>query len=73
MGLAPLLLKTIFDTIENINATGTPILLVEQNAMAALSIANYGYVVETGRIVIERTGSSLMNNTQVRSAYLGEG
>ena len=73
MGLAPLLVETIFDTIENINATGTPILLVEQNAMAALSITNYGYVVETGRIVIEGTGSSLMNNTQVRSAYLGEG
>jgi len=45
---------------------------VEQNAMAALSVANYGYVLETGRIVIKGTGASLLNNTRVRSAYLGE-
>lgn len=72
MGLAPLLVETIFDTIENINADGTTVLLVEQNAMAALSIANYGYVLETGRIVLEGTGSSLLHNTKVRAAYLGE-
>jgi len=71
-GLAPLLVETIFDTIKDINAKGTTILLVEQNAMAALSVANYGYVLETGRIVIKGTGASLLNNTRVRSAYLGE-
>ena len=72
MGLAPLLVEAIFETIENINADGTTVLLVEQNAMAALSIADYGYVLETGRIVVGGTGSSLMENSQVRKAYLGE-
>ena len=72
MGLAPLLVEAIFETIENINADGTTVLLVEQNAMAALSIADYGYVLETGRIVVGGTGYSLMENSQVRKAYLGE-
>jgi branched-chain amino acid transport system ATP-binding protein len=72
MGLAPLLVEAILQTIEKINAEGTTVLLVEQNAMAALSIANYGYVLETGSIVIEGSGSSLMENDRVRKAYLGE-
>jgi branched-chain amino acid transport system ATP-binding protein len=72
MGLAPLLVESIFDTIVNINTDGTTILLVEQNAMAALSIANYGYVLETGKIVLEGEGAALMDDPQVRKAYLGE-
>lgn len=71
MGLAPLLVEAIFETIENIKADGTTILLVEQNAVAALSIADYGYVLDTGRIVLEGPGSSLMEDSQVRKAYLG--
>jgi branched-chain amino acid transport system ATP-binding protein len=72
MGLAPLLVESIFDTIVNINADGTTILLVEQNAMAALSIANYGYVLETGKIVLEGDGAALLDDPEVRKAYLGE-
>jgi branched-chain amino acid transport system ATP-binding protein len=72
MGLAPILVESIFDTIVNINTDGTTILLVEQNAMAALSIANYGYVLETGKIVLEGDGASLLDDPQVRKAYLGE-
>lgn len=72
MGLAPLLAETMLDTIKDINAKGTTVMLVEQNAMAALSIADYGYVLETGKIVLEGTGASLLDNPQVRSAYLGE-
>jgi branched-chain amino acid transport system ATP-binding protein len=72
MGLAPLLVESIFETIVNINTDGTTILLVEQNAMAALSIANYGYVLETGNIVLEGDGAVLLDDPQVRKAYLGE-
>jgi len=72
MGLAPLLVETILETIRDINAEGTTILLVEQNAMAALSIANHGYVLETGTIVVEGSGLSLLENERVRKAYLGE-
>jgi branched-chain amino acid transport system ATP-binding protein len=72
MGLAPLLVESIFETIVNINTDGTTILLVEQNAMAALSIANYGYVLETGKIVLEGDGAALLDDPQVRKAYLGE-
>jgi branched-chain amino acid transport system ATP-binding protein len=72
MGLAPILVESIFETIVNINTDGTTILLVEQNAMAALSIANYGYVLETGKIVLEGDGAALLHDPQVRKAYLGE-
>jgi len=72
MGLAPILVEGILETIQNINATGATVLLVEQNAVAALSIAHYGYVLETGSIVLEGTGASLMDNSDVRKAYLGE-
>ena len=71
LGLAPILVKSIFSTILEINQQGTTILLVEQNAHMALQIANRGYVLETGRIVLEDTAQSLLNNQQVREAYLG--
>jgi branched-chain amino acid transport system ATP-binding protein len=72
MGLAPLLLEQIFDTIRDINRQGTTILLVEQNAFMALSIAGRGYVMETGSIVLEDTAQGLLSNENVRRAYLGE-
>ena len=72
MGLAPLLVETIFDTILEINSQGTTILLVEQNASLALSVAQRGYVLETGRIVLQDTAKSLQANEMVRKAYLGE-
>ena len=72
MGLAPLLVETIFDTIREINAQGTTILLVEQNALMALSIAKRGYVLETGEIVLQDSASELEKNEMVRKAYLGE-
>lgn len=71
MGLAPLLVKTIFRIIEEINATGTTILLVEQNANLALSIADRAYVVETGRIVLAGTAEELTSSEKVKMAYLG--
>lgn len=71
MGLAPLLVKTIFRIIEEINATGTTILLVEQNANLALSIADRAYVVETGRIVLAGTAEELTSSEKVKLAYLG--
>ena len=71
MGLAPLLVKTIFRIIEEINATGTTILLVEQNANLALSIANRAYVVETGKIVLSGSAAELTSSEQVKMAYLG--
>ena len=71
MGLAPLLVRQIFDTIKEINADGTTILLVEQNAHLALSIAHRAYVIETGRIVLEGTSKELSESEQVRKAYLG--
>lgn len=72
MGLAPILVEEIFKIIEEINKTGTTILLVEQNAHMALSIANRGYVLETGEIVLKGEASDLAANPEVRKAYLGE-
>jgi branched-chain amino acid transport system ATP-binding protein len=72
MGLAPILVEAIFDTIREINALGVTILLVEQNALMALSVARRGYVLETGEIVLKDSASALQENEMVRKAYLGE-
>jgi branched-chain amino acid transport system ATP-binding protein len=72
MGLAPILVESIFGTIKAINQEGTTVLLVEQNALMALSIADRGYVVQTGRIVLHDEASKLRENEMVRKAYLGE-
>jgi len=72
MGLAPVLVEQIFDTILDINRQGMTILLVEQNAAMALSIAHRGYVLETGSIALEGTAAQLSDNADVRRAYLGE-
>jgi branched-chain amino acid transport system ATP-binding protein len=71
MGLAPILVEEIFAIIKEINAQGVSILLVEQNALMALSVAHRGYVLETGRIVLADTAERLMDNPQVQTAYLG--
>lgn len=71
MGLAPILVEQIFDIIVEMNKRGTTILLVEQNAQMALSIANRGYVLETGRVVSAGSGADLLNDDAVRKAYLG--
>ncbi|KAF0107435.1 MAG: branched-chain amino acid transport system ATP-binding protein [Anaerolineaceae bacterium] len=71
MGLAPVLVEAIFDTIVRINKEGTTLLLVEQNALMALSVANRGYVLETGDIVMHDTGEALKKNEKVQKAYLG--
>ena len=71
MGLAPILVEQIFDIIKNLHKSGTTILLVEQNAQMALSIADRGYVMETGRIVIGGTGKELLRDDAVKKAYLG--
>jgi len=71
MGLAPVLVDQIFDIIKQLNAQGTTILLVEQNALMALSIAHRGYVLQTGHIVLTDTGANLKANDMVRKAYLG--
>ena len=71
MGLAPLLVEQIFDIIRELNQAGTTILLVEQNAQMALSVANRGYVLETGRIVTSASAADLLNDDAVRRAYLG--
>ena len=71
MGLAPLLVKEIFSIIKEINASGTAILLVEQNANMALSIAHQAYVLETGRITLSGSAKELMESEEVRKAYLG--
>jgi len=71
MGLAPVLVDQIFDIIKELNARGTTILLVEQNALMALSIAHRGYVLQTGSIVLTDTGPNLKANDMVRKAYLG--
>jgi branched-chain amino acid transport system ATP-binding protein len=71
MGLAPVLVELIFDTIQQINQEGTTILLVEQNALMALSIAHRGYVLQTGEIVISDTAENLKQNPTVQKAYLG--
>ncbi len=72
MGLAPVLVEQIFDTVQTINKQGVTILLVEQNAAMALSIAQRGYVLETGRIALEGSATELAGNPDVRRAYLGE-
>jgi len=71
MGLAPILVEEIFNIIQTINKQGTSILLVEQNAAMALSVASRGYVLETGRIVLEGNARHLLENPQVQEAYLG--
>ncbi len=71
MGLAPILVEQIFSIIEELNAAGTTILLVEQNAQMALSVAHRGYVLETGKIVTTGSGAELLHNDSVRKAYLG--
>lgn len=71
MGLAPILVESIFDTIKNINKEGTTILLVEQNALMAFSIASRGYVLQTGQIVLHDTAKNLEKNEMVQKAYLG--
>ena len=72
LGLAPLIVKQIFEIIEQINANGTTILLVEQNAQIALQVTDRGYVMETGEITIEGTSADLLADERVRQAYLGE-
>jgi branched-chain amino acid transport system ATP-binding protein len=72
MGLAPILVEAIFDTIRQINVLGTTVLLVEQNALIALSVASRGYVLETGSIVLQDTAAALQQNEMVRKSYLGE-
>jgi branched-chain amino acid transport system ATP-binding protein len=71
MGLAPILVEGIFDTIQAINREGTTVLLVEQNALMALSIAHRGYVLQTGRIVLHDSAANLQKNEMVQKAYLG--
>lgn len=72
MGLSPLLVSEIFDIIKSINESGTTVLLVEQNAKKALSIADRAYVLETGNIVLEGGAKDLMNDDSIKKAYLGE-
>ena len=72
LGLAPLLVKEIFDIIKRIHQEGMTVLLVEQNAFAALKIADYAYVLETGKIALEGTGEELLKDEGVKKAYLGE-
>jgi branched-chain amino acid transport system ATP-binding protein len=73
LGLAPIFVERIFEIVKTINEQGTPILLVEQNALMALDAAHRGYVMETGRIVLSDTAAALKTNEQVRKTYLGEG
>ncbi|HET6498148.1 MAG TPA: ABC transporter ATP-binding protein [Coriobacteriia bacterium] len=72
MGLAPVIVDVIFETIRTLNEAGTTILLVEQNAAMALQVAHRGYVLETGSVALEGTGKELLRNEQVRKTYLGE-
>ena len=71
MGLAPILIEQIFQIIEDLHKAGTTVLLVEQNAQMALSIATRGYVLETGKVTMTGTGRELLTNDDVRKAYLG--
>jgi branched-chain amino acid transport system ATP-binding protein len=71
MGLAPILVEQNFELIKQINEQGTAVFIVEQNANMALSIADRGYVLQTGRIVLNDTAQNLLNNEQLRKAYLG--
>jgi branched-chain amino acid transport system ATP-binding protein len=72
MGLAPILVERIFGIVKEINEQGTPILLVEQNALMALEIANRGYVLETGKVALANDAAALRRDEQVRKTYLGE-
>jgi branched-chain amino acid transport system ATP-binding protein len=72
MGLAPIFVERIFEIVKEINQQGTPILLVEQNALMALDVADRGYVLETGHVALEGAASDLRENEQVRKTYLGE-
>jgi branched-chain amino acid transport system ATP-binding protein len=72
MGLSPIMMQRILSTVSELKAQGTTILLVEQNAQAALSLADSAYVIETGKIVLSGTGAELLSNDEVRKAYLGE-
>ena len=71
MGLAPILVEQIFEIIQNLHKAGTTILLVEQNAQAALSVADRGYVLETGKVVTSGSGAELMASPEIKRAYLG--
>ena len=71
MGLAPILVEQIFEIIQKLHKSGTTILLVEQNAQAALSVADRGYVLETGKVVTSGTGTELLNSPAIKKAYLG--
>ncbi len=71
LGLAPIIIKDIFKTIKDINDSGVPIILVEQNAKASLNLAHRGYVLETGNLTIEDSAQNLLNNPEVQKAYLG--
>ena len=73
MGLAPIFVEKIFEIVIEINQQGTPVLLVEQNALMALDVASRGYVLETGRVALEGPAAELKVNEQVRKTYLGEG
>ena len=73
MGLSPIMTQRIFDTVGELRSQGTTILLVEQNALAALALADYGYVVDLGRTTLRGTGRELLADQRVRAAYLGEG
>ena len=73
LGLAPIFVERIFETVVEINRQGTAILLVEQNALMALDVASRGYVLETGHVALEGPASELKTNEQVRKTYLGEG
>jgi branched-chain amino acid transport system ATP-binding protein len=73
MGLAPIFVERIFEIVVEINKQGTPILLVEQNALAALDVAKRGYVLETGSVALTDDAAVLRENEQVRKTYLGEG
>jgi branched-chain amino acid transport system ATP-binding protein len=72
MGLSPIMMQRIFGVIGELRDAGTTILLVEQNAQVALSLANHGYVIETGAIVLDGRGEDLLHDEGVRKAYLGE-
>jgi branched-chain amino acid transport system ATP-binding protein len=72
MGLSPAFVEQVFDIIEAINKQGTSIFMVEQNANMALSIADYGYVLQTGEVVLQGSAQSLRDNAMVQQAYLGE-
>jgi branched-chain amino acid transport system ATP-binding protein len=72
LGLAPIIVQGIFDIIREINRQGTTVLLIEQNANMALKTADYGYVMETGKISLQGTGEELLANEQVKELYLGK-